>query len=138
VTIGRAEGPIDEPQAESLVEAQLGVEWEWEDSPEVTLLLVDDVPEAVALFNRYAPRFVLSVISENPADHDLAWETAEAPFVGDGFTRWVDGQYALSTPELGLSNWERGRLFGRSGILSGATIRTIRSRATQSDPDLHR
>jgi glutamate-5-semialdehyde dehydrogenase len=138
VSIGRAEGPIDEPQAESLVEAQLGVEWEWEDSPEVTLLLVDDVPEAVSLFNRYAPRFVVSVLSTDPADHERVWDGAEAPFVGDGFTRWVDGQYALGTPELGLSNWERGRLFGRSGILSGATIRTIRSRATQSEPDLHR
>jgi len=138
VSIARAEGPIDEPQAESLVEAQLGVEWEWEDSPEVTLLLVDDVDQALELFNRYAPRFVVSVLSEDPADHAAVWDGAEAPFVGDGFTRWVDGQYALGTPELGLSNWERGRLFGRSGILSGATIRTIRSRAVQSDPDLHR
>jgi glutamate-5-semialdehyde dehydrogenase len=138
VPIGRAEGLIDEHQAESLTEAQLGVEWEWENSPEVTLLLVDDVQEAVELFNRYAPRFVVSVLSEDPADHALVWDGAEAPFVGDGFTRWVDGQYALGTPELGLSNWERGRLFGRSGILSGATIRTIRSRAIQSDPELHR
>lgn len=138
VPIARAEGRIDEPQAESLVEAQLGVEWEWEDSPELTLLLVDDVSEALGLFNRYAPKFVVSVLSEDPDDHAAVWDGAEAPFVGDGFTRWVDGQYALGTPELGLSNWERGRLFGRSGILSGATIRTIRSRAIQSDPDLHR
>jgi glutamate-5-semialdehyde dehydrogenase len=58
--------------------------------------------------------------------------------VGDGFTRWVDGQYALDTPELGLSNWERGRLLGRSGILSGDVIYTVRSRARQQDPDLHR
>jgi glutamate-5-semialdehyde dehydrogenase len=63
---------------------------------------------------------------------------AEAPFVGNGFTRWVDGQYALGTPELGLSNWELGRLFGRSGILSGDAILTVRSRAVQTDPDLHR
>jgi len=33
----------------------------------------------------------------------------------DGFTRWVDGQYALDTPELGLSNWEGGRMLGRGG-----------------------
>lgn len=138
VPIARAEGAIDEPQAEPVVEAQLGVEWEWEDSPEVTLLLVDEPDEAVDLFNRYSPNFVLSVLSEDAADHDQVWETADAPFVGDGFTRWVDGQYALGTPELGLSNWERGRLLGRPGILSGDAIYTVRTRVTQSDPDLHR
>ena len=138
VAIHRAEGPIEEPQAETLVEAQLAVEWEWEDSPEVTLLLVDGLDEAVALFNRYSPRFALSVISEDPDEHERAFADADAPYVGDGFTRWVDGQYALGTPELGLSNWERGRLFGRSGILSGASIHTVRLRAAQSDPTLHR
>jgi glutamate-5-semialdehyde dehydrogenase len=138
VPIARATGPIDEPAAESLVEAQLGLEWEWEDSPEVTLVVVNDADEAVALFNRYSPRFVLSVLSDDPDDHDRVWRTAEAPYVGNGFTRWVDGQYALGTPELGLSNWELGRLFGRSGILSGDSIVTVRSRAVQTDPDLHR
>jgi glutamate-5-semialdehyde dehydrogenase len=138
VPISRAGGPIDEPAAETLVEAQLGFEWEWEDSPEVTLAVVDDLDEAVDLFNRYSPRFVLSVLSDDPADHERAWRVAEAPYVGDGFTRWVDGQYALGTPELGLSNWELGRLFGRSGILSGDSILTVRSRAVQDDPDLHR
>jgi glutamate-5-semialdehyde dehydrogenase len=138
VPIARAGGPIDEPAAETLVEAQLGLEWEWEDSPEVTLVVVDDLDEAVALFNRYSPRFVLSVLSEDPADHTRAWRSAEAPYVGNGFTRWVDGQYALGTPELGLSNWELGRLYGRSGILSGDSILTVRSRAVQDDPDLHR
>ena len=58
--------------------------------------------------------------------------------VGNGFTRWVDGQFALDRPELGLSNWEHGRLLGRSGILSGDSVYTVRTRATQSDPDLHR
>jgi glutamate-5-semialdehyde dehydrogenase len=138
VPIARAAGPVDEPAAETLIEAQLGLEWEWEDSPEVTLVVVDDLDEAVALFNRYSPRFVLSVLSEDAADHDRAWRTADAPYVGNGFTRWVDGQYALGTPELGLSNWERGRLLGRSGILSGDSILTVRSRAVQDDPDLHR
>jgi glutamate-5-semialdehyde dehydrogenase len=138
VPISRAGGPIDEPSAETLVEAQLGLEWEWEDSPEVTLVVVDDLDEAVELFNRYSPRFVLSVLSDDPADHERAWRSAEAPYVGNGFTRWVDGQYALGTPELGLSNWELGRLFGRSGILSGDSILTVRSRAVQDDPDLHR
>ena len=138
VPIARAGGIQDEPQAETMIEAQLGVEWEWEDSPEVTLAIVDDVAEAVAFCNRYSPRFVVSVISDDPADHVRVWDTVDAPFVGDGFTRWVDGQYALNTPELGLSNWELGRLFGRSGVLSGDAIFTVRSRAVQSDPDLHR
>ncbi|MTV26739.1 aldehyde dehydrogenase family protein [Nitriliruptoraceae bacterium ZYF776] len=138
VPVGRAAGPSDEVQAEPLLESQLGVEWEWEDSPEVTLAVVADVDEAVALFNRYSPRFVLSLVSEDRAEHDRVFAAADAPFVGDGFTRWVDGQYALSAPELGLSNWEHGRLFGRGGILSGDVITTVRARVTQHDPTLHR
>ncbi len=81
---------------------------------------------------------MLSLISEDPAEHEQVWARAEAPYVGDGFTRWVDGQYALGTPELGLSNWEHGRLLGRSGILSGDAIVTVRSRVRQQDPDVHR
>jgi glutamate-5-semialdehyde dehydrogenase len=138
VPVTRAIGDVEEVQAEPLMESQLGVEWEWEDSPEVTLAVVEDLDEAVRLFNRYSPRFTLSVISDEPADHDRAFATADAPFVGDGFTRWVDGQYALGKPELGLSNWEHGRLFGRGGVLTGDAIVTHRYRATQSDPDLHR
>ena len=138
VAISRADGVHDEPQAETLVEAQLGIEWEWEDSPEVTLVVVDSLDEALGLFDRYSPLFALSVISEDPADREHAWRVADAPYVGNGFTRWVDGQYALATPELGLSNWERGRLLGRSGVLSGDSIFTVRLRAWQSDPDLHR
>jgi glutamate-5-semialdehyde dehydrogenase len=41
-------------------------------------------------------------------------------------------------PELGLSNWENGRLFARSGILSGDSAFTIRLRVRQSDKNLHR
>ncbi len=62
----------------------------------------------------------------------------DAPFVGDGFTRWVDGQYALDRPELGLANWQSGRLFGRGGILSGDSVFTLRTRVTQTDPHLAR
>ena len=47
--------------------------------------------------------------------------------VGNGFTRWVDGQKALSKPELGLSNWQFGRLFGRGGILTGDGVLTVGS-----------
>ena len=53
-------------------------------------------------------------------------------------TRWVDGQYALRKPELGLSNWEGGRLLGRGGILSGDSVHTIRYRAIVDDHDTGR
>ena len=66
------------------------------------------------------------------------FDTVDAPFVGNGFTRWVDGQYALDKPELGLSNWQFGRLFGRGGVLSGDSAFTIRTRVTQDDPDIGR
>lgn len=138
VTILRADGPHTETRVEPLAEAELGHEWEWEESPEVSVVLVDDLTEALQLFNRYAPRFVLSVISSNVDDHTLAFNLADAPYVGDGFTRWVDGQYALGVPELGLSNWERGRLLARGGILTGEGIVTVRYRVRQSDPDVHR
>ncbi len=58
--------------------------------------------------------------------------------MGNGFTRWVDGQFALGTPELGLSNWQDGRLFARSGVLSGDGVFTVKMRAWQLDPDLTR
>jgi glutamate-5-semialdehyde dehydrogenase len=131
VTIVRADGAHDEPQAEAIDRDQLGTEWEWEESPEVTLVVVDSVDEAVDLFNTHSPRLAASLLSDDDSEHERFFATVEAPFVGTGFTRWVDGQYALGTPELGLSNWERGRLFGRSGILSGDSIFTVRSRAVQ-------
>jgi glutamate-5-semialdehyde dehydrogenase len=138
VPIARASGPSDEPQAELISEDRLGEEWEWEDSPEVTVAVVDDVEQAVAWFNRYSPRFAASLISDDDAEHDRFFAAIDAPFVGNGFTRWVDGQYALSRPELGLSNWQSGRLFGRGGILSGDSAYTIRTRVYQENPDLGR
>ena len=62
----------------------------------------------------------------------------DAPFLGDGFTRWVDGQYALDQPELGLSNWERGRLLARGGVLTGADLTTRQLLAHHDDPQQHR
>jgi glutamate-5-semialdehyde dehydrogenase len=138
VAIARAEGAVPEVRAEELGVDGLATEWEWEDSPEMTLAIVDGLDEAIDLCNAHSPRFIVSVISEDAADHDHAWRTLEAPFVGDGFTRWVDGQYALLTPELGLSNWQGGRLFGRGGILTGEAIATVRTRMRQSDPGLAR
>ncbi|MDQ4131023.1 MAG: glutamate-5-semialdehyde dehydrogenase, partial [Actinomycetota bacterium] len=94
--------------------------------------------EAVGLFNRYSPRFIASLISEDAGEHERFFAAIDAPFTGNGFTRWVDGQYALDRPELGLSNWQFGRLFGRGGILSGDSVFTIRTRAVQQDPNLRR
>ena len=138
VPISRAGGAVDEQQAEAIVETGLGYEWEWEDSPEVTLAVVDSVGHATDLFNRYSPRFVASIISDDPEELDDFFGAIDAPFVGNGFTRWVDGQYALDKPELGLSNWQNGRLFGRGGILSGDSAFTVRARVTQDDPGIGR
>ena len=134
----RASGVHDEPFVSAVSADHLGHEWEWEGSPEATVHVVETVDDAVALCNRYSPRFVASLISQEPAAHDAFFAAVDAPFVGDGFTRWVDGQYALDAPELGLSNWEGGRMLGRGGILSGDSIYTIRYRATVSDEHLHR
>jgi glutamate-5-semialdehyde dehydrogenase len=138
VKVRRAEGDVEEPLAEVLPLDQLGREWEWEETPEVTLKVVEDIEEAAALFNRYSPQFIASLISEDPDSHRRFYEAVNAPFVGNGFTRWVDGQYALKRPELGLSNWENGRLFARGGVLSGDGVYTVRTRAVQTDPEVHR
>jgi glutamate-5-semialdehyde dehydrogenase len=129
VSIRRAEGDVREFQVETLSQDELAHEWEWEQTPEISLALVDDIDEAVALCNRYSPHFVACLISENADEQKRFYETIDAPFVGDGHTRWVDGQVALDRPELGLSNWQSGRLFGRGGILSGDTVYTVRTRA---------
>jgi glutamate-5-semialdehyde dehydrogenase len=138
VTIKRAEGDVREPRTSVISNDRLGDEWEWEDSPEVTLKIVPDIDTAVGLFNAQSPRFVASLISRERAEQEGFFATIDAPFVGNGFTRWVDGQYALDKPELGLSNWQTGRLFGRGGILSGDSVYTVRSRVTQDDPDIGR
>ena len=105
---------------------------------EDAVVVVADVAEAVELCNRFSPHFVASLVSSQPDEHESFYRSVEAPFVGDGFTRWVDGQFALLQPELGLSNWQGGRLFGRGGVLSGDSVYTVRLRATVHDPDLHR
>jgi glutamate-5-semialdehyde dehydrogenase len=138
VKIRRADGEHVEPAASVLPTSELGREWEWEHSPEVTLVVTHDVAEAVTLCNRYGPRLVASLVSADPAEHERFYAAVDTPFVGDGFTRWVDGQYALDTPELGLSNWQGGRLLGRGGVLSGDSVFTVRHRAIISDPGLHR
>jgi glutamate-5-semialdehyde dehydrogenase len=138
ISAGRTPGSCAAAVVSVLPQDDLAREWEWDDTPEVSLVLVDDVAEAAALFNRYSPRFVVSLISASADAHRQFFDRVEAPFVGDGFTRWVDGQYALNKPELGLSNWEHGRLLARGGILSGDGVTTIRSRMRQTDTTLRR
>ncbi|MFQ5555538.1 MAG: aldehyde dehydrogenase family protein [Acidimicrobiia bacterium] len=137
-SIGRAQGDVTEPQTELIAGDELGHEWEWEASPEVTLAVVPDVGTAVRLFNEQSPKFAASLISGDAAEHERFFDMIDSPFVGNGMTRWVDGQYALDRPELGLSNWQFGRLFGRGGVLSGDSAFTIRTRAVLDDPDLGR
>jgi glutamate-5-semialdehyde dehydrogenase len=130
--------PIDGLSIEPLERADLGVEWEWDDIPEISLIVVESLDEAIALFNRHSPRFVASLVSESLAAQAHFYEAIDAAFVGDGFTRWVDGQYTFNRPELGLSNWQNGRLFARGGVLSGDGVFTVRTRMKQGDPGLRR
>ena len=118
--------------------ASLGIEYEWENAPEFAVVLVDDIEDATQLFNTYSPQFIVSVVSQSTDDVKKVWEMCNAPFVGDGFTRWVDGQFALLRPELGLSNWQQGRLFARPGVLSGDSAYSVRLRVRQFNDNLHR
>lgn len=117
---------------------RLGEEWEWERSPELWLVEVATIAEAIELFNRFSPRLAASLISDDATEHESFYAVIDAPFVGNGFTRWVDGQFALDQPELGLSNWQAGRLFARSGVLSGDSVYTLRLRAEVRDHSVHR
>ncbi len=46
---------------------KLGQEWEWGGHAEITLAVVQDVEQAIALFNRHSPHFVASLISQGEA-----------------------------------------------------------------------
>ena len=117
---------------------KLGHEWEWEQTPEVTLVGIADLDEGIRLFNDQSPLLVASLISESDEAQDKFLRSVNAPFLGNGFTRWVDGQYALERPELGLSNWQNGRLLARGGVLTGDGVFTVKLRVRQADPDVHR
>jgi glutamate-5-semialdehyde dehydrogenase len=134
----RAEGVVEEALVEPITDEMLGLEWEWEETPEVSLKIVETIDEAAQLFNTLSPRFCAALIAEDAAAQARFYEAVDAPFVSDGFTRWVDGQYALSRPELGLSNWENGRLFARGGVLAGDGVFSVRTRVRQGDLNLDR
>src|SRR5262249_45060398 len=112
----RADGEVEETIADRVPEEALGQEWMWEGTPEVTLAVfadrgwpaggaerpaptpADALARAVRAFNTHSPRLAASLISEDPTAHARFFAAIDAPFVGDGFTRWVDGQYALNRP----------------------------------------
>ncbi len=134
----RATGAVHELTATVWPADQLGHEWEWEQTPEVTVVAIHDLDEGIRLFNEQSPLMVASLISEDEAAHEKLLRELNAPFIGNGFTRWVDGQYALCRPELGLSNWQNGRLLARAAVLTGDGVFTVKLRVKQSDPDVHR
>ena len=136
VQISRADGQQEEIQATPLALADIGQEWEWETSPEMTLIIVKNLQEAIELFNTHSPRLVASLISNDEHEHQHFYETIDAPFIGDDHTRWVDGQRALNKPELGLSNWDNGRLLGRHAILTGDSVYTVRVRYIEAGKGL--
>jgi len=153
VAAGRRRGttPVVHPVHEQAIDAggrplllqpvapdDLATEWEWEDAPELAVVLVDSVEEAVRLCNRCSPRFAASLLGGDEQVQQRFYDTVDAPFVGNGFTRWVDGQFAFDQPELGLSNWQAGRLLARGGVLSGDSVHTVRTRAHIVDHTLHR
>ena len=111
---------------ESLPVEELAREWEWESTPELSFVVAGGLDEAAALHNQHSPHFVASVLSRRDGAFEEFYARVDAPYVGNAFTRWVDGQWAWDRPELGLTNWERGRLLGRSGFLSGGDIVTVR------------
>ncbi len=121
-----SEGVIAPDPTDTLPVTKLGIEWEWEDTPELSFVLADGLDTAARLINEYSPHFVASIVTSRPGAFEEFYSAVDAPYIGKGFTRWVDGQWAWERPELGLTNWERGRLLGRSGILSGDDIVTIR------------
>lgn len=119
-------------------DAVLATEWEWDERPELSIRLVKNWRDGTVLFNRWSPQFIVAVLTADEADVDEVYRLSNAPFVGDGFTRWVDGQYALNRPELGLSNWQSGRLFARGGILSGDGVYSVRYLARHQDSSQRR
>ena len=138
IEVCRASGVQHELLATVWPADQLGHEWEWEQTPEVTVVAIADLDEGIRLFNSQSPLLVASLIGEDAAAQEHFLKAINAPFIGNGFTRWVDGQYALCRPELGLSNWQNGRLLARGGVLAGDGVFTIKLRVRQTDPDVRR
>ncbi|MEI8286549.1 MAG: aldehyde dehydrogenase family protein [Actinomycetes bacterium] len=138
IQVHRPAGVTTEKQVTTAHVSALGNEFEWEENPEFFVVQVASTQEAIDLFNRYSPQFIVSAVTSNGDEENAIWSGCNAPFMGNGFTRWVDGQFSLLRPELGLSNWQNGRLFSRGGVLSGDSAFTVRLRVRQEDSTLHR
>jgi glutamate-5-semialdehyde dehydrogenase len=122
-----AQGSEGVVSGERVIErSELAHEWEWDQRPEVSFVVSDGFADAVAMINRYSPHFVASILSRRAEAFEEFYDAVDAPYVSNAFTRWVDGQWAWQRPELGLTNWEQGRLFGRSGFLSGDDLTSVR------------
>ena len=139
VEVRRADGVHVELLATELDADDLGREWEWE-----------DVAGAVARRDRRRRHGRRPVQPPQPALRRQPRRAPTPPSTSastppstprSSATASPAGSTAstpLDTPELGLSNWQGGRLLGRGGVLSGDSVHTIRYRATVTDPDLHR
>jgi len=136
-SVHRATGVQHELIATVWPHNQLGHEWEWEQTPEFTVVAIAGLDEGIRLFNSQSPLLEACLVSKDSSAHERFLREINAPFIGDGMTRWVDGQFALCRPELGISNWQNGRLLAREGILTGDGVFTIKLRARIQDPEVH-
>jgi glutamate-5-semialdehyde dehydrogenase len=107
---------------------------EWSGRTPVTVHVVDDTDEAIRLF-RPSPRCRLAD-QPGPGRPRALFPIDRRACVGSSLTRWLDGQFALERPELGLTNWRRA-VFGRHSILTGDGVYTVRLRVVQTDPNVH-
>jgi glutamate-5-semialdehyde dehydrogenase len=120
---------LREQQAEPLPVGLLGIEWEWETArgePGRSTTRRCHRP-----FNEYSPASYSPV---GGPDEQQRFNAVDAPFVGDGFTRWVDGR----SPST-VRSWA-GQLAARPPVqaaASGDSVYTVRT-CFQTDPDLHR
>lgn len=105
-----SEGVVSSQQ--SVDETELGREWEWDSVPELSFVVAPDFEHAVGLINRYSPKFVASILSEREGAFEAFYAAVEAPYVSNGFTRWVDGQWAWHRPEADSPT-------GKPGVCSG-------------------
>ena len=69
-----------------------GLEWEWEETPEVSIVGVDSLDDAVRLFNDLSPRLVGMLLSDAAAEHERF------------STRWIRPSWGTATP----AGWSEG------------------------------
>lgn len=116
---------------------ELGTEWEWERDPELSIVVVDQVDDAVELFNRYSPRFAASLVSADPPrppallrPHRRTVRRQRVHPLG----RWP----VRVRPARARSVELAGRPAVRARWMSGDSVFTVRTVATVVDHDTHR